>query len=85
MTRARAAVRSARMVRAAGEDGSPSRHLSASSAPSGPARPRAAALFATPSAPVPRVLPAPAPPATKDERSTRHPPRAPPAAAALGA
>eukprot|EP00965_Chrysotila_dentata_P013405 443718-Pleurochrysis_carterae.AAC.1 len=42
MTRARAAVRSARMVRAAGEDGSPSRH-SASSTPRGPASPSAAA------------------------------------------
>eukprot|EP00965_Chrysotila_dentata_P114676 3790607-Pleurochrysis_carterae.AAC.2 len=81
MTLARAATRSARKVRAAGEDGSPSRHLSASSTPRGPANPSAAALLATSPALVPRTLLVPMPPATNAERSTRQPPCVPSAGA----
>eukprot|EP00965_Chrysotila_dentata_P189783 6173504-Pleurochrysis_carterae.AAC.1 len=84
MTRARAAVHSARIVRPAGEDGSPSRHLSASSTPRGPASPSAAALFAMSPALALRAPPALVPPATNDETSTRQPPCAPAAHAALG-
>eukprot|EP00965_Chrysotila_dentata_P111514 3686761-Pleurochrysis_carterae.AAC.1 len=54
MTRARAAARSALMVRVAGEDGSPSRHLSVCSVPRGPANPIAAALLATLAVPASR-------------------------------
>eukprot|EP00965_Chrysotila_dentata_P124280 4108497-Pleurochrysis_carterae.AAC.1 len=61
------------MVRAAGEDGSPSLHLSASSAPRGPASPSAAALFATSAALAPLMLPACAPPATNGAMSARQP------------
>eukprot|EP00965_Chrysotila_dentata_P093115 3075551-Pleurochrysis_carterae.AAC.1 len=71
MTLARAAVRSARRLRAAGDDGSPSRHLSASSAPNGPASPRAAALFATPVIPIGRVPSGAAAPSTKARMSAR--------------
>eukprot|EP00965_Chrysotila_dentata_P036268 1207867-Pleurochrysis_carterae.AAC.1 len=81
MTRARAATRSARTVRAAGEDGSPSCHLSASSTPRGPASPSAAALLATSPALVPRTLLAPVSPATNAERSARQPPCVPSARA----
>eukprot|EP00965_Chrysotila_dentata_P087169 2877979-Pleurochrysis_carterae.AAC.1 len=74
MTRAFSAVRSACRLRLAGEEGSPPRNLSSSSAPRGPASPMVAALCTTPAASAARVLRACAAPAMKDDRSARQPP-----------